>query len=728
MNIITKLTWKQLKQNKKRTRITLISIILSLTMIITITHLIFSSGDAYRSLIIDTHGNYHISFSNVSDLQISELENEENIETYYIKDGAEGLPTIYIRLKNIDKTYEKKAYDIAQKYNLPLSDGTQNELEITPGDSVVLDFNRDLLASEGVIFNDRLAFAVTFFGGIFILIVAFASILVINNSFQISSDERTQQFGVLKSAGGTNKQIRKSVFSEGVILSAISIPIGIVTGLFMQWIVINIFDILLPYNIQFRFIIAPIALLLSVLITLSIVMISAYMPARKASKTSPIDSIKMTKTIKVNPKHVRTSGISQKLFGIEGMLATKTFKRNRSKNRSAILSLVVGIVLFIGVSSFGQYMSHISQMVYPEYGSDVMIMFNKVEHDKFSEIKRELSNIPDSKITTVKQYQTLLTDNDIHYSNELKDNFASDIDLTQNDNNVVLFSLDELRFNEISGQTVSDDISTSQIKGILINRATSRSIDIKPFDVDTGIILKLDDTAIRKELVLSKIIDTIPPEISMLIQTSDVTAKKIIVSESDMKFIEESSSTVSSYLLVHTDNPKNFTSKTEQILSNQFGLTNENYVIVDYSAIASMNRNIIFLVNLLVYGFIGLLTLIAVTSVINTIATNLELRKKEYAMLMSTGMTIQSRNRMVIFENLQYGIKSLIVGCPVGLALSYLLYFALQQYFSFQYAFPWISILISFVVVIIIMLLMGRYSINKLKNVNIIETLKSQIV
>ena len=77
------------------------------------------------------------------------------------------------------------------------------------------------------------------------------------------------------------------------------------------------------------------------------------------------------------------------------------------------------------------------------------------------------------------------------------------------------------------------------------------------------------------------------------------------------------------------------------------------------------------------YGFITLITLIGVTNIFNTISTNVALRRREFAMLKSVGLTPRGFNRMINYESIFYGLKALLYGLPVSVLISMWMYLSL---------------------------------------------------
>jgi putative ABC transport system permease protein len=730
MNVMTRLTRVQLSRNKKRTRITLIAIVLSVAMIVTVAGFIVSIQDAFRQTVIDTYGDFHVCYINVTPEQAKRIAEDSEVGTSYTK-NEDGQLTVYFRLLHPTKDYDKTAEEIAARNQLPMSDATQPIAEAAPGSLIDVGYNKDLLAAEGVIANNDILRALLGFGGAFILIIAAASILVISNSFSISADDRTRQFGVLKSVGGTRNQILHSVLLEGGLLSLIGIPIGIVVGLLMEWAALGISVKLLPETMRLKMIVSPAALCVSAVLSVATILLSAYFPAKKAAKTSPLDAIRMTDAIRISPKEVKTSRWGQKAFGIEGTLASKTFKRNRSKYRATILALTLAVLLFIGVSSFGEFMTQTAQMAYPEYGSDLMINLNQIRDSQRQEIAKRLAEIPESSISTVKTLSLSAENPGDLLSDAYKKAFPDKTLWNQPVVMLSIFALDEPRFASLCKQgSVNPSSMTdgSPLQGILINRLRGTSIDIAPYRFEPNMTLQVSGPNGGYPISLAASVEQIPDDIVLLMRQSAMVILNVVVPEKTFRAMVDEGNPPATYVMVQTEDSKAFAAQAEKILVEDFSLQKGNYSITDYAEMAAMNRNITLLVSIFVYGFIFLLSLIAITSVVNTISTSIELRKQEFSMLMSVGMTTEGLNRMLLFESLQYAIKTLCYGIPIGLGISYVLYAALHQQFEFPYVLPWQSLLIGILAILLISLGMVSYSKRKLKGLNIVETLRMQSV
>ena len=144
------------------------------------------------------------------------------------------------------------------------------------------------------------------------------------------------------------------------------------------------------------------------------------------------------------------------------------------------------------------------------------------------------------------------------------------------------------------------------------------------------------------------------------------------------------------------------------------------------SAMQSLNT-LIFVLQVFIYGFVALITLISVANIINTVSTGIDLRKKEFAMFKSVGITPAGFRKMICLESLFYGLRALLFGLPVSVLMSYLMYLALQ---SSLIPFT-INVFLYLAVVAAVFLIVGFamfFSVSKLKKDSIVETLKEDIV
>ena len=204
--------------------------------------------------------------------------------------------------------------------------------------------------------------------------------------------------------------------------------------------------------------------------------------------------------------------------------------------------------------------------------------------------------------------------------------------------------------------------------------------------------------------------------------------KKIINNENNISETEKitvnnekiSQNASSLELYFKTDNSDKLQNDIEEYLKG------EDYELRNIDESARTMKNIFTLIGIFLYGFIIVISLIGITNIFNTITTNMELRKQEFAMLKSVGMTNKEFKRMIRLESTFMGVKSLFFGVPIGIGLSYLIYHFLQEESGLPYKLPVVGIIIAIVAVFILISSLMRYSMNKINKQNTIETIRNE--
>ena len=145
-------------------------------------------------------------------------------------------------------------------------------------------------------------------------IIIFTSVFCIKNSFDISLSEKIKQYGMLRSIGATKKQMRRNVFFEATILGVIGIPLGIFFGLLASFILILVSNYFLSeaINITLYFSFSLVALVLAIILSIITIYLSSLRSAMKASKITPIDSIRNSADLKIKSKKLKCPKIIQK--------------------------------------------------------------------------------------------------------------------------------------------------------------------------------------------------------------------------------------------------------------------------------------------------------------------------------------------------------------------------------------------------------------------------------
>ena len=604
-----------------------------------------------------------------------------------------------------------------------------------------INYNSTLLALYG---ESTYGNVMSSMGGMMIIMLSLVSIgciIVIYNSFAISVMERKKEFGLLSSIGATKRQLSHTVFFEAVVVGVIGIILGILGAYIGIGCVILIINNLISDMLEYKLhlVTNPLFIVIPVIFMIVVIGVSAFIPSRRASKVSPIEAIRQNDDIKINKKKIRTSKLALKLFGIEGEIALKNIKRNKKKYRVTIVSLFISIVLFISFSSYMNYTLNTASSVMGEVPYDYQISYfgddpnnDKEALDKINEIVKssdvkEYVSYSVSNLSIIGNYtysdeyldfyKSAYGENGIKALNNLKYQYISIYILDDNSYNKYkkLIGLDKdsvILLNKFKGVSYGNNKRVNYNIPVINNG--NINIKICNFDNDEDVdTTKYCNNNIDNIFVTNKSFDLIE-EFSYMDDFKLIVNKKLYDSISD-------SSTHYTQFNIISDNTNNIDKLTKDL---------DKYSNVNYTNIKEAMKqanNLILVVKILMYGFISLVTLIGVTSVFNTISTSMALRKREFAVLRSIGLTNRGFNKILFFESLFFGMKSLIFAIPVSIGITVLIHYALADMVSIStIIIPWKYIIISIVSVFVIVLLTMMYSTSKIKKHNIIEQIREE--
>lgn len=605
-----------------------------------------------------------------------------------------------------------------------------------------INYNSTLLALYG---ESTYGNVMSSMGGMMIIMLSLVSIgciIVIYNSFAISVMERKKEFGLLSSIGATKRQLSHTVFFEAVVVGVIGIILGILGAYIGIGCVILIINNLISDMLEYKLhlVTNPLFIIIPVIFMIIVIGVSAFIPSRRASKVSPIEAIRQNDDIKINKKKIRTSKLVNKLFGIEGEIALKNIKRNKKKYRVTIVSLFISIVLFISFSSYMNYTLNTASSVMGEVPYDYQISYfgddpnnDKEALDKINEIVKssdvkEYVSYSVSNLSIIGNYtysdeyldfyKSAYGENGIKALNNLKYQYISIYILDDNSYNKYkkLIGLDKdsvILLNKFKGVSYGNNKRVNYNIPVINNGNINIKIcnfDDNDEDVDTT---KYCNKSVENIFVTNKSFDLIE-------EFSYMTDFKLIVNKKLYDSISDSSTHYTQFNII-SDNTNNIDKLTKDL---------DKYSNVNYTNVKEAMKqanNLILVVKILMYGFISLVTLIGVTSVFNTISTSMALRKREFAVLRSIGLTNRGFNKILFFESLFFGMKSLIFAIPVSIGITVLIHYALADMVSIStIIIPWKYIIISIVSVFVIVLLTMMYSTSKIKKHNIIEQIREE--
>lgn len=563
-------------------------------------------------------------------------------------------------------------------------------------------------------------------GAVLILLIMIGSVLLIYNAFTISLSERTRQFGILMSIGATAKQLRHAVLYEGALIGLMGIPLGILIGIPSVQLVIAVvaknFSNVMYDNVPLTLTISLPALLAAAMISFVTILISAYIPARKAAGMPIMTCIRQNDTIKIDAKSVNISPAVERACGLEGTLALKNFKRNKRRYRSIILSLTLSVVLFISAGAFGTSLDQIAQQAKVQMDGDVVFYTQDMAEDDFFALYAELqTDVGVTKST----YQTVLTVPCTAAVQDLTLDFLAATGADQTARSLPLkldiqFIEPALYQDFLQSQGLSPaDYTANSDKLIIVGKMPGNG------DIFTQRALELtigaDDQA---KTIHGDFLDVYPLDPPPG-QNKDYVLMAVAPYPLKAQY-DQFLSTARMGLTFWTDTPKQTAAHMQAMIDGQ--AITADYSLYDLHRILEENRNLSFIVDLFTLVFTIMITLIAVANVFNTISTNIKLRRRELAMLRSIGMNDHDFQKMMRFECALYGLYTLLFGLPISALLSYLIYKSMTLGGAeIAYTFPAGSMLISTLGVFLIIFITMLYATSKLRKENIIDALRDDM-
>lgn len=611
------------------------------------------------------------------------------------------------------------------------------------GGSGEVVYNDDLLRYSGVVAQDNVYSFIVMFLVIIVLIIIIASVSLIYNAFAISVSERSKQLGLLASIGATKQQKRSSVYFEGVVIGAIGVPLGVVAGIAGIGITMAAIQPLLdsflslPGSVKLTLVVPPLAVVATIILSAATIFVSAWIPAKRASRITPIDAIRMTKEVKLTRRAVKTSGLTRSLFGFEAEIALKNLKRSRKKYRATIISLVISLVLFLTVSTYTQLTDSLSGVSYEGFNFDIQVNYSDA-----TEAGRESINEAVATLDEVKDYViTRRLSGVLPLDEQALSEYAKVFNSPENgryDLGADVVSLNDeafAKYAQSAGVNAADYTNSEDPKAILINhgqdyyptgnddlkKASGDVLNVRPGD---ELKFKLQDASAELNLPVGAVTDERP--MGTLLQ--GFNSATLVVSGSVFDKLaasltaQQRTENIRYTTYLNTDNDqqveKQLTQITQDVATGAY--------ITNIKSASRSEQNVQLFLGVFVYGFIILISLICIANIFNTVTTNIALRRREFAMLRSVGMTPGSFGKMIRFESIFYGLKGLLYGLPISVAIAYLLFGVQRSVLESQFTLPWMSYAVAIAMILVIVLVTMWYASAKIKKENIMDALKEE--
>ena len=662
-------------------------------------------------------------------------------------------------------------------------------------------------------FSFNQGFYITLLGVVTVVlgIVMASSVMLIRNSFSISVAQRTRQFGLLSSIGATKRQLKGVVLREAAFLAAVGVPIGVIVsyagtavvlwgaqGLISSWIAdwwgAN------PADVELRLAFSPLALLAAVALSAVTVMLSARGPARRAASFTAIDAIRSAADVRIPRRAAAGGRVAGRLFGVPGLVAAKSFRRDAKPRRATVAALTTGVVLVTTAVLLGGYLNALFSTVRPEVAAaqegsyDIRYWFTEGDVEGYGD-SRPTSEEACARIAGVEgatraAWGLSLSADGVRvaggdmpgvYSDAFEayvDGMWEGLDAPLRDAsgvgcelfNVTLCFVEDGAFRSwLEGQGLDADalMDPDAPVAVAVNRVKAndgqRYSQIEPFSGETGAVSlvadvfagsSVDDAAY--ETLVSEAGEPaayagpdeepdraghwhdIEVEIGAVVEESpwwigSTIVPTLLMPLSALEAVDPAlaGEGVGAFknafweVWIASDDP----AATELALRDVLSTMGLSATRIDNVA-AQMSSNIAMFstMQVFIWALAAIVALIAATGAFNTMHTSVMLRKREFAVLRSVGMTRRGLYRMLAYECLMYALHALLWAVPVALAVSALLRQACSSTVDgMPFLLPW-ALLPAAVGALALVGLACAYAVRKVDAGSPIEALRAEAI
>ena len=663
-------------------------------------------------------------------------------------------------------------------------------------DTMSFGRNGSVLQFSGVMRYSNIKTMIYFLVIAFLILIFIGSVSLIYSAFSISVSERTRQFGLLSSVGATRKQLGRSVLTEALSVAGLGIVPGVLAGIGGMKVTLmlngNKFHSLMvsPYDVEL--VVSWEAVAAAVAVSFVTVLVSAWIPSARAMRISAIDAIRQNRDINAKGKSVRVSRSFYRLFGVEGALARKYFKRSRKRYRATVFSLSMSVMLFIAASSYSMYLKAGIESGYGaanydlEYGTYYTGMGEIVEAGE-----RLYPKVLEASGVTAASYSITGSVYGVEGANRTTEKYqewrgvSRDSDRLMGERCQICY-LDEASYRtflEVNGLDASDFLDVDKPPAILLNhvdcteyftegdkqKRVTYSMDYLEKGTEEITLIKTaasldgyrymgmdwtgeeqgegelcyyytakqdwqDGTYVPGFEEDGRYVGAVAIPVESESIPVGALAREPVMGIKTVRYPSiifpvsalEESPKMYFYLYVTTRDHDGTVADMEALLDTEPVF--ESRYCNDIMEREEDHNNILTLINVFSYGFIGLISLIAVANVFNTISTNVALRKRDFCMLQSIGMSQKGMMRMMNYECLLYGSRALLFGLPLAAVFTYCVFRIMEGGIEMYFTLPWPAVCIAVGSVFLVVFITMLYAMGKIKKENVVEALKNENV
>lgn len=519
------------------------------------------------------------------------------------------------------------------------------------------------------------------------ILVLIAGILMITSSMNSNVAQRTEFFGMVRCIGTTPKQVMRLVRKEALNWCRFAIPLGVVGGIVLVWVLCAILRQLSPefFGGMPAFSISYPSVIAGIVVGLLTVLLAARSPAKKASKVSPLAAVSGN----ANDLQPVKKAANTKFFKIETSLGIHHAKASKKNFILMIGSFSVSIILFLAFSVTIDFMNHTLTPLQP-WTADISVIS------------------PENTCSVKAEYIEELRQNSA-VKNAYGRMFAYGVPVIVNGGEKVvdLISYEDTQFDWAKDYLLSGSLEKAQSEtntGLIVFDSQN--------DIEAGNVITLNLNGSQADLEIVGVVSQCPfnnsPGVGKLICSEDTFRK--LTGETDYTIIDIQLSKKA----------------TENDVRDIHSLVGSQYTFSDERMGNSNTRGAYYCFGLFIYGFLVLIALITLCNIINSIAMSVAAKMKQYGAFRAIGLSNRQLAKMIVAEASTYAITGIICGSILGITCNKVLFGKLiTHHWGDAWSVPLVELGIIIVVVAIAVILAVRNPIKKMKETSIVDTISA---
>ena len=522
---------------------------------------------------------------------------------------------------------------------------------------------------------------------ILFILVLIAGVLMITGSLSSNVAQRTEFFGMVRCIGATPKQVMQLVRKEALNWCRFAIPIGVVGGMVLVWVLCFILRQLSPeyfggmpaLSISYPSIIA------GIVVGLLTVLLAARSPAKKASKVSPLAAV----TGNANVLQPVKKAANTKFFKIDISLGIHHAKASKKNFILMISSFSISIILFLAFSVTIDFMNHTLTPLQP-WTADISVISPEDTCSVKAEFIEELQQNPAVK-------------------NVYGRMFAYNVPVIVNGEEKVvdLISYEDMQFDWAKDYVLSGSLEKAQSEnntGLIVFEPQN--------DIEAGDVITLNLNGSQADIEIVGMLSDCP-------FNNRQDAGKLICSEDTFRKLTGETEYTIIDIQLSQDATENDVNEIHRLVGSQYTFSDERMG-------NSNTRGAYYCFGLFIYGFLVLIALITLFNIINSIAMSVAAKMKQYGAFRAIGLSNRQLAKMIIAEASTYAITGTICGSILGIVCNKILFSKLITYqWGDIWSVPLVELGIIIVVVAIAVILAVRNPIRKMKETSIVDTISA---